>query len=244
MTLVDWMDRTLYPEHGKNWDDDLFRELVLEELTPESRVLDVGAGAGIVPQMNFKQHARHVAGVDLDPRVVDNPFLHEGRVGRGEELPFEDGEFDVVVADNVLEHLDDPGAVFSEVSRVLAPGGVFLAKTPNKLHYMPAVARLTPHSFHGFVNRLRGRAVVDTFPTRYRANTPGALERWARAADLELEAVQLVEGRPEYLRFNALTYSLGFAYERTVNALPGLDALRILLVAKLRKQHARELAAA
>lgn len=244
MTIVDWMDRTLYPSQGKNWDDDLFRELILAELAPDAAVLDLGAGAGIVPQMNFKQHAARVCGVDMDERVTANPFLHEGKFGRGEEIPYGDGEFDVVFADNVLEHLDDPGAVFAEVSRVLKPGGVFLAKTPNKFHYMPTVARLTPHSFHGFINKLRGRETVDTFPTRYRANRPSAVAAWAQDAGLELETVQLFEGRPEYLRFNPLTYSLGYAYERAVNGLPGLDGLRILMVAVLRKQAAEELAAA
>ncbi|MEI2780661.1 MAG: hypothetical protein V9H25_05130 [Candidatus Competibacter sp.] len=45
-------------------------------------------------------------------------------------------------------------SVFREVARVLKRGGVFLFKTPNKTHYMPTIARLTPHRFHQFVNRI------------------------------------------------------------------------------------------
>jgi hypothetical protein len=55
---------------------------------------------------------------------------------------------------------------------VLKPTGILLFKTPNALHYMPLIARMTPHGFHRFVNKLRGRATIDTFPTRYRVNTP------------------------------------------------------------------------
>ena len=241
MTIVDWMDEHLYPTQRDHWDDEIFRELILAELTPESELLDLGAGAGIVPQMDFRGHAKHICGVDLDERVRENPFLHEGKVGCGEEIPYEGGRFDVVIADNVLEHLDDPQAVFTEVARVLRPGGVFLAKTPNRRHYMPAVARLTPHTFHGFVNRLRGRATADTFPTRYRANTPRAVARWAANADLSTREVRLVEGRPEYLRFNPLTYSVGFAYERAVNKLPLFAGLRILMIAVFEKQPVHQL---
>ena len=125
------------------------------------------ARAGIVQQTNFRGLAARVCGVDLDPRVVDNPMLDEGKIADAGGIPYPDAAFDVVFADNVLEHLPDPLAVFREIARVLKPGGVFLFKTPNKTHYMPTIARLTPHRFHQFVNRLRGRAEIDTFPTRY-----------------------------------------------------------------------------
>ena len=47
--------------------------------------------------------------------------------------------------------------------------------------------------------------------------------------------VDLIEGRPEYLRFSAPTYLLGWLYERLVNRVPGLARLRVLLVVELRK---------
>jgi hypothetical protein len=74
--------------------------------------------------------------------------------------------------------------VYKEVVRVLKPGRVLLFKTPNKWHYMPTIARMTPHGFHQFVDRMRGRAEVDTFPTRYRSNTKGDVERLAQHAGL------------------------------------------------------------
>jgi hypothetical protein len=85
------------------------------------------------------------------------------------------------------------------------------------------------------VNRLRGRDNADTFPTRYLANTPGDIKRWAAEAGLRVKRVELIEGRPEYLRWNALTYSIGALYERVVNGLPFLSPLRVLLVIELEK---------
>lgn len=167
--------------------------------------------------------------------MADNPYLDEGRVGVGESIPYPGASFDVVLADNVLEHLPDPAAVFAEVARVLRPGGVFLGKTPNKWHYVPLIARLTPHGFHRWVVRWRGRGGEDVFPTRYRANSPGDLRALAAGAGLEVVRIDLIEGRPEYLRFSAPTYLLGWLYERVVKRVPGLAWLRVLLVVELRK---------
>lgn len=234
-SLVPRIDLTCYPGFKRNWDDQLFRERILLHLRPDAAVLDLGAGAGIVEQMNFRGLAGSVCGVDLDPRVVDNPMLDEGRVANADGIPYEDGRFDVVFSDNVLEHLDEPLQVFREVERVLKPGGVFLFKTPNKWHYMPTIARLTPHGFHQYVNRLRGRAAVDTFPTRYRANCLGDVARLAAATGLLVERLDRIEGRPEYLRMTWPTYLIGLAYERLVNSAEIFAPLRILLIGCLRK---------
>ena len=41
------MDRRYYPGVNDNWDDELFRETITRSLSPEHRLLDVGAGAGV-----------------------------------------------------------------------------------------------------------------------------------------------------------------------------------------------------
>jgi len=51
--------------------------------------------------------------------------------GDGQRLPFCAGAFDAVFSINVLEHVPEPAAVLRESARVLRPGGLFLAVTPN-----------------------------------------------------------------------------------------------------------------
>lgn len=230
-----WMDRTFYPDYEDSWDNLLFRRQILAHLRPEAQVLDLGAGAGIVAAMNFRGKAAQVCGVDPDERVQENPYLDEAKVGTAESIPYPDNRFDLVFANNVLEHLEHPDAVFREVARVLRPGGLFLAKTPNRRHYMPLIARITPHSFHEYVNRKRGRAVVDTFPTFYACNTPRDVQRIAAGCNLQVQEVALHEGRPEYLRMFALTYLAGCLYERAVNHLPGLSSFRVVMMPCLAK---------
>jgi SAM-dependent methyltransferase len=236
--LVARLDQAFYPAVERNWDDHLFRQRLLGKLRPGDVLLDVGAGAGIIEAMNFRGIAARVHGVDLDPRVLENPFLDEAAIASAEKLPYDEGMFDIVIADNVFEHLPDPVAVLREVARVLRPGGRCFIKTPNVAHYMPTIARLTPHRFHAWYNRVRGRHSADTFPTLYRANTERALRVHAQAADLQVERIEHIEGRPEYLRVNAAFYAAGIAYERLVNSFSALAGLRILLIAEFRKASA------
>ena len=98
------------------------------------------------------------------------------------------------------------------------------------------IARMTPHGFHQYVNRLRGRAEVDTFPTRYRTNTKGDVLEFASAVGLTVERIERIEGRPEYLRMTWPTYLVGTLYERIVNSTSFLASFRILLVCALRKK--------
>jgi SAM-dependent methyltransferase len=145
-------------------------------------------------------------------------------------LPFDDTSIDIVFSDNVAEHLES-----SEIARILRSGGRFLFKTPNRWHYMPLIASLTPIRFHRWFNQRRGRAEADTFPTLYRANSKSAVEKLATKADLLVEAIERIEGRPEYLRLSPVTYLAGAVYGRAVNAAPFPAPFRILLVATLRK---------
>ena len=66
-------------------------------------------------------------------------------------------------------------------------------------------------------------------------NIPCNIWRLAAGAGLDVVKIDLIEGRPEYLRFSVPTYLLGWLYERLVNQVPGLWRLRVLLIAELRK---------
>jgi ubiquinone/menaquinone biosynthesis C-methylase UbiE len=233
--FVDSLDRRFYPQTTDGWDDDLFRERILTYIQPESRVLDLGAGAGLVRQMNFRGKCHSVCGLDPVQEVMKNESLDVAKVGSAENIPWPDSTFDVVFCNNVFEHLPHPERVFSEVFRVLKEGGVFLVKTPNRFHYVTMISAVTPHSFHVFINKIRGRGESDTFSTLYRANSKRRLQELA--SGFEVIEIKEIEGRPEYTRHGVLMmlYPLGIVWERAVNATSFLSKFRVLLVAAFRK---------
>ena len=204
-------------------------------MTPFARVLDIGAGAGERNAYAFRSRCRQMVGVDLDPRVETNPLLDLGVVSDAARLPFESDSFDVAFSIYVLEHVADPAAFAREVHRVLRPGGVFLALTPNRWHYVAAVSALTPHRFHEWVSRRRGRADADTFPTYYRLNSRRALLGHFAAAGFVDARVRTIEVQPNYLLFSLPSFLAGAAYERMVNASEIFSDLRVNLIAEFRK---------
>lgn len=237
-SFVSSLDRLFYPGYSKNWDDLLFRGVIQRYLIfgeNDGKILDLGAGSGIVEAMNFRGMGPTVCGIDPDPRVLDNPFLDEPGVADGCSIPYPNDSFDLVFADNVLEHLDNPLQVFLETSRVLKPGGVFLFKTPNRWHYVPLIALVSPHWFHALVNRWRGRVTSQFFPTLYRANSQRQIHIYARQSGLLVENLNFIDGRPEYLRFSWPFYLIGIAYERLVSSLAIFAQLRVGIIGVLRK---------
>lgn len=236
--ITEHLDRALYPDFGDNWDDDMFRKILQDKINSQATCLDYGAGRGNVKQMNFKDIARFVAGIDAEKAVFENPFLHEAKLLdlTNSIIPYADNTFDVVFSDNVIEHVENPGVVFKEIQRVLKPGGVFLAKTPNKRHYMPVIARIAPTWFHRFYNKLRGRKCIDTFPTFYKCNTRASVVKYAEKAGFLVKRIEFIEGRPEYLRLTALTYLCGYLYERIVNFSNKFACFRCVMIFELSKE--------
>ena len=95
------------------------------------RVLDVGCGEKPYEPL-FAPFASSYVGVD----PVENRYA-ELR-GSVEDLPVEDGSFDVVLCNQVLEHCDDPVKAVRELRRATAPGGRVLASTHGVMPYHPS----------------------------------------------------------------------------------------------------------
>jgi arsenite methyltransferase len=106
----------------------------LGRLAPGERVLDLGCGAGtdslVAAQMVGPDGS--VAGIDMTPEMLAKARASAAEMGaehvqfveaEAERLPFAGAGFDVVISNGVIDLIPDKDAVFSEIHRVLRPGG-------------------------------------------------------------------------------------------------------------------------
>jgi len=237
MRRCEHLRQRFYPPD--RWDNDgVFLNRIEACVRPGSAVLDLGAGGGVKFRYDLKSKVApdgQVVGADFDPRVCDNPLLHRGVVLNGERLPFEDNTFDVVFCRYVLEHVADPAMFLAEVLRVLKPGGSFLFLTPNKWHYVALASRCTPHAFHAWYNRKRGRDETDTYPTVYRLNSRSAIRRHFRDAGFREDELVMRECCPNYLMLCSPLFLVGVAFERMVNASRIFAGLRVNILGRFSK---------
>jgi SAM-dependent methyltransferase len=168
---------------------DLFHEHMARyafacRLARQKRVLDAACGAGY-GSAALATHASFVAAFDLSPEAVLAARQAYSRpnlafiAARAEQIPFRDGAFDLVVAFEVIEHLEDWRALLAEARRLLAPGGQFIVSTPNRLFYAEsrALAGPNPYHVHEFDFAEFRAALEEFFPSTaiYLQNHSGAI---------------------------------------------------------------------
>ncbi len=116
-------------------DDRLIKVLRMVAGTGAGTLLDVACGRGVLLRLlRERMPGTHLVGVDIASPSVEltRSAGFEAHVADvSKTLPFSDGEFDVVVFGEVIEHLVDPDAALVEISRVLKPDGTLVLTTPN-----------------------------------------------------------------------------------------------------------------
>jgi ubiquinone/menaquinone biosynthesis C-methylase UbiE len=142
--------------------DRVFQQVADDPAGAPKRALEVGCGEGVVADKMQRRWGEVVAldlpdaGLRAEWRRYPEPrFLHAS----AHQLPFEDDQFDVVVAAEVLEHLPDPVRGLREMARV------------GRRHLVVSVPR---EPIFRSCNLLAGRYVRDL------GNTPGHLNHWSK----------------------------------------------------------------
>jgi len=214
----------------------VFEHTVTSLLCSDDVLLDGGCGRTASMLSKFVGRARRLIGIDLVEFATQNPALEliRGDLGRT-GLPAE--SVDLIISRSTMEHIADPVAVYAEMHRVLRPNGHVVFLTANLWDYATLIARLVPNRFHPWiVSRTEGRAERDVFPTVYRTNTRGAVERLARRSGFEVISFAYLGQYPNYFLFNGALFLLATGYEKLVSRFHRLRYLRGWILVVLRKE--------
>jgi len=179
---------------------DIYEYTLKDLVKPGLSWLDIGCGHQILAEWRGDAEQElipaggKIVGLDYDLPSLKNHRSISMRV-RGDivQLPFVDSSFDLVTANMVVEHLENPAAQFAEVARILKPGGTFLFHTPNARGYFSLLRRLVPNVFaRRLASLMDGRDLADVFPVQYKANTTTKIGDLAQAARLEVSKTKMV----------------------------------------------------
>jgi SAM-dependent methyltransferase len=106
----------------------LRQQLQLFSRNTKRGMLVLDAGAGTSPYRRFFKHARYES-ADL-AMLEETPYAPLDYICDLTDIPVEDGRFDRVLFNQVLEHLPEPGLALKELNRVLKPGGRIFCSVP------------------------------------------------------------------------------------------------------------------
>lgn len=103
---------------------------VMKYIPGNSRMLDVGCGSDAYLLGSIRNRIKSGIGVDIAAKNSKAGNITTRKMSINRRLPFRPGAFDVVTMIAFIEHLEKPGKILAECSRVLRKGGLIIITTP------------------------------------------------------------------------------------------------------------------
>ena len=178
----------------------VYEDILRRYVHPSVDWIEMGCGHSILPSWRVAQerqlvnNCKGVFGIDYDWQSLKAHVTIANKL-RGDitRLPFRSASFDLVTANMVVEHLDNPDLQFKEIHRILRSKGVFLFHTPNAYGYGVILSRLVPEVLKGkLIHLVEGREEHDVFETHYAANTEKSIRALAEESGFEVVEMHLL----------------------------------------------------
>jgi ubiquinone/menaquinone biosynthesis C-methylase UbiE len=109
---------------------------VVQATGPAPRILDMGCGQGHITHELHKAYGTEIHGLDYSLSAIEYAWDHypgvKFTVANAYESPYCDGHFDLVVCNNLWEHVPDPLRLLAEIRRITTPTGFLIISTPSR----------------------------------------------------------------------------------------------------------------
>jgi SAM-dependent methyltransferase len=170
-------DRLEVGDDIKSWDVLRTVDFIKRAVASSEPILDIGCYASEMLPALYDAGYRNLSGVDLNPRIDRMPHADAIRyqVGDFMRTPFADGSFKAITAISVIEHGFDRDRLLTEMARLLAGGGHFIAS----FDYWPEKIDTTGVKFFDLDWMIFSRREVDEFvaaAARHGLRSTGAID--------------------------------------------------------------------
>lgn len=195
----------MYPKYQHRWE--VYDNLLKSTITNNTVWLDIGCGKNELVA-KYGQKAKKAIGIDLldEKDRVPAPFLQSDL----RHIPLESGYANLVTLRMVVEHLEKIPEDFSEVVRLLVPGGKLIILTTNALSPIIFIPRLLPYRMKSWI--IQKTFQVDSreiFPTHHRFNTKKMMTTGIQ--EMELIQLEFLEQVPFHRPFLTLLFGIWYA---------------------------------
>jgi ubiquinone/menaquinone biosynthesis C-methylase UbiE len=158
------------PSHSRQVGLHAEKMLQFVDFRAGQRYLDVGCGNGAAPIRLAQKYQLEVTGIDVDPDQIKLAQAHSQSLVKarfltvsGTQMPFEDGEFDLVATNKVMHHIRNWEDAVREMCRVLKPDGFFIYADFVYPGWLAAAGRLLVGNRAGFPTRRLLEAVFERY---------------------------------------------------------------------------------
>ncbi len=111
-------------------------------------VVDLSAGAGYIAGL-WKAKGANVTAYDLYPELMQDPDIISQKIDLNLTFPIKSETADIVLLTETIDHVSEQHKLFSEISRILKPGGIFIITKPNNSNISGRMANLWLESERG-----------------------------------------------------------------------------------------------
>lgn len=212
----------------------LWFKLLSIEVKEHFEILEIGSGSGKGKQNNDYPKVKKIIGIDLDARVLENPYLDEAHNANAfalkETIP--NKKFDLIYSHMVAEHIDDGKRFISTQMALLKDDGKLLHSTVSKYYWTSLINDVLPIKLKNFLikNLGSGRSAEDIFPAHYKLNSEIDIKNICDELSLRFEIIRQDEP-PGYLRRSIILMLIYMILHRPLQSI--IPSLRPTFIFKV-----------
>ncbi|MFA6995192.1 MAG: class I SAM-dependent methyltransferase [Patescibacteria group bacterium] len=192
---------------------------ILKLVSGKSKIINLGAAQSVVIEEELIQDGINFVcdRSDIQPNTVSKEYIGQSFICPLEKMTaINSNEYDCVFANFVLEHISDPLAAASEITRILKPGGKLIISLSNPRAPEFRLARITPTSFHQL---LREKGHDPAYPVKYAYGSIEKLIKLFENNGLKLQEDRRFPAIYSYLYHFPILNFLGKTYDKILKKL-------------------------